>query len=104
MQKGARDDDRGKHTDQNTDCKGQRKALDDAGAESAAKPKQDRAGDQRGKVRVPNRRPGTRPAEIDGLPQFFTAAQLLFQPFEDQDICIHRHANAQNKTGDTWQG
>src|SRR6478609_8519674 len=61
---------------------------------------QDHAGNGRGDVGVPDRRPGLLETGADGGLRRHAIAQLLAHTLVDDDVGVHRHADGQQDAGD----
>ena len=91
---------RGEHGDDNAKPQRSRKADDRARAEE----EQHGSCNQRGQVRVQDRRERTLEARVDRTLDRLARAQFFLDALEDNDVGIHRHADRQDDACDARQG
>src|SRR5512140_3679295 len=104
MQEGQCDDDRGEQADEHANAEGDGEPLHNAGTKRITEDEQDDAGDEGGDIGIADGVPGPGPAQVNGLAEGAAGADLFLQPFEDEDVRIHGHADAQDEAGNTGQG
>ena len=98
-QKRARDGNGRKHADYDAQSQCQRKAAYGAGSKLV----QNAAGDNGTHVAVENGRKRALESGVNGGAQVLAAAQFFLEPLKNQDIGVYRHADGQDKPGDTGQ-
>lgn len=89
----------GEHADQHAEDQGKGEAL----GLSRGELEDHRGGKERQDVRIEDRAKATRVTGIDRRAHGAAAAHLFFDPFEDDDVGVGRHADGEDHAGDAGQ-